>query len=367
MLIFFFATETACFSPQLLDFHIRDFHALLFIFVSESFAWSQYKNIFRLLDEIGASSALTDWKQSSLYSRSGVEVDSPVFQTKPRLPTPLGQFVHTLPTFAHLPVADRLSLWRLAPAIAAYQRDYARYDGLSAAELLRPVSPRLYRDFLAPLLLATLFAPPEALSAAVTVGAFDFLALGTQANFDVRWCRGAIADRIMAPLAAAVRRRGGAVLAGRGVTGIRLSPDGRRVAAVLAAPTAPGAAAAAAAAPAPGAAAEEFPADAVVLAVGVRGLQRLLAQVPPPPASRQRHGGGAQWRRERARRECQRAAAGRRREGRRRAAWPRGGRTEGAESSRRAGRRIRDPPHPPPFPFPFPAPPPQLPPLTLGR
>ena len=147
---------------------------------------AQYKNVFRLLDEIGASSALTDWKRSSLYSPQGVEVDSPVFQSRPRLPTPLGQFVHTLTAFARISVPDRLSLWRLAPALAEYQREYERYDGLSAAELMRAagVAPRLYRGFLEPLLLATLFAPPEALSAAVTIGAFDFLVLGSQVDSD---------------------------------------------------------------------------------------------------------------------------------------------------------------------------------------
>jgi uncharacterized protein with NAD-binding domain and iron-sulfur cluster len=144
----------------------------------------QYKNIFRILEEIGATSALTDWQRSSLYSPDGVEVDSPVFQSKPRLPTPLGQFVHTLTAFTRLSVPDRLSLWRLAPALAEYQQEYERYDRLSVAELMRAndVSPRFYRGFLEPLLLATLFAPPEALSAAVTIGAFEFLVLGTQVH-----------------------------------------------------------------------------------------------------------------------------------------------------------------------------------------
>ena len=135
-----------------------------------------------MLEEIGASSALTEWKQSSLYSYNSIEVDSPVFQTKLRLPTPLGQFIHTLSTFTRLSVVDRFSLWRLAPALAEYQHEYERYDDISVAELMRTsgVSPLLYRAFLAPLLLATLFAPPEALSAAVTIGAFDFLVLGSQ-------------------------------------------------------------------------------------------------------------------------------------------------------------------------------------------
>ena len=98
--------------------------------------WYQYANIFKLLSELGiktegADSALTDWSRSSFFSSNGREVDSVVFQEKLRLPTPLGQFVHTLPTFERLSIADRLSLWRLAFALVDYQSDYERYEILS--------------------------------------------------------------------------------------------------------------------------------------------------------------------------------------------------------------------------------------------
>ena len=38
------------------------------------------------------------------------------------------------------------------------------------------------------------------------------LLLGPQANFDVKWCRGTIGERILAPLVADIRKRGGTVL-----------------------------------------------------------------------------------------------------------------------------------------------------------
>jgi uncharacterized protein with NAD-binding domain and iron-sulfur cluster len=149
----------------------------------------KYGNIFKLLKEIGiktegTDSALTGWSTSSFYSGQGREVDSVVFQELLRLPTPLGQFVHTLPTFSRLSIADRLSLWRLAFALVDYQDDYLKYDSMSVADLMKSngVSERLYCDFLEPLLLAMLFAPPESLSAAVIIGTFDFLALGHQVS-----------------------------------------------------------------------------------------------------------------------------------------------------------------------------------------
>ena len=89
-----------------------------------------HENQTRIKTE-GADSALTDWSRSSFFSSNGREVDSVVFQEKLRLPTPLGQFVHTLPTFERLSIADRLSLWRLAFALVDYQSDYERYEILS--------------------------------------------------------------------------------------------------------------------------------------------------------------------------------------------------------------------------------------------
>ena len=84
---------------------------------------------------------------------------------------------------------------------------YARYDRMTARELFRQfgVSQRLYDSFLKPLLLVGLFAPPEELSAAVVLDTFYFYALAHQADFDVCWCKGSVAERIFQPL---INRRG---------------------------------------------------------------------------------------------------------------------------------------------------------------
>lgn len=58
----------------------------------------QYHNIFALLDELGIQDALTDWETSGFWSpEQGLTIEAPVFSSKIRLPTMLGQFVHTLP------------------------------------------------------------------------------------------------------------------------------------------------------------------------------------------------------------------------------------------------------------------------------
>ena len=49
--------------------------------------------------------------------------------------------------------------------------------------------PAVYEEFLKPLLLVALFAPPEELSAGVVLGAFYFYTLAHQSDFDVCWCK----------------------------------------------------------------------------------------------------------------------------------------------------------------------------------
>ena len=82
--------------------------------------WYPYRNIFSLVDELNIQ-PFTHWTQSSQYSPNGLEVcgwwwdvseslticihteyfilhqqvESPIFQIQPRLPTPLGTFVYT--------------------------------------------------------------------------------------------------------------------------------------------------------------------------------------------------------------------------------------------------------------------------------
>ena len=63
----------------------------------------QYHNIFALVRELGIEWPFTDWKTSGFWSPEGLTIEAPVFNALPRLPTMLGQFVHTLPLFRHKP------------------------------------------------------------------------------------------------------------------------------------------------------------------------------------------------------------------------------------------------------------------------
>jgi hypothetical protein len=94
----------------------------------------------------------------------------------------------------------------------------------SARDLFRAagVSARLYRSFLEPVLLVTLFAPPEALSAAAALGALHYFALAHQDDWDVRWCR-----HVCVCGGEGVGRGGAAAQSRRGHTGGRLKAPRR--------------------------------------------------------------------------------------------------------------------------------------------
>jgi uncharacterized protein with NAD-binding domain and iron-sulfur cluster len=109
-----------------------------------------------------------------------MQVESPIFQNLPRLPTPLGSFIHTAPLFRQLPLTDRATAAPLVKPLLEHDLNdmlYNEYDSQSAYELFRAagVSQKLYDKFLAPMLLVTLFAPPTELSAAAALGTFQSL------------------------------------------------------------------------------------------------------------------------------------------------------------------------------------------------
>ena len=85
-----------------------------------------------------------------------------------------------------------------------YKRQvYERYDALDALTLFRQlrISERMITEFLRPLLLVGLCKPPEELSAAVTMELLYYYALAHQDSFDVRWikCK-SIGEQLLAPL-----------------------------------------------------------------------------------------------------------------------------------------------------------------------
>ncbi|CAM6113071.1 unnamed protein product [Calypogeia fissa] len=160
--------------------------------------WYPYKNIFTLVDELGLQ-PFTDWTRSAQYSPAGLEVESPIFQDLPRLPSPLGTFVYT--QFKRLPLLDRLTALPLMYAVIDFDNSefaWKKYDTRTARELFREAgcSERVYNDAFNPMLLVGLFAPGEQCSAAATVGMLYYFIVAHQADFDVVWCRGTVGEDI---------------------------------------------------------------------------------------------------------------------------------------------------------------------------
>eukprot|EP00741_Cyanophora_paradoxa_P008367 tig00001302_g8094.t1 len=221
--------------------------------------WHQYHNIFRLVEELGLD-PFTGYAEQGQYSPRGLEAVWPVFREQPQLPAPLGSLAHT--RFLNLPWAERASALPLVLPVLDFDNSdeaWRRYDKLSARELFRRwgVSRRLYREAFEPMLLTGLFAPGENCSAAAAIGMAYFFVLNHQNSFDVRWCRGTVGERIFAPWIARLEKRGVRTLFGSPVSDLRV--EGRRATGVVLADG------------------SVLDADAVVFAVGISGLQRIVA------------------------------------------------------------------------------------------
>ena len=220
--------------------------------------WYPYKNIFSLVNELNLN-PFTTWTRSSQYSPAGLEVESPIFQDLPRLPTPLGTFIYT--KFKRLPLIDRLSALPLLYAVVDFDNSDAawrRYDYVTARELFKQfgVSARLYREAFEPMLLVGLFAPGEQCSAAATLGMLYYFILAHQPDFDVVWCRGTVGEKIFRPWVEKIETTGGKILVNQRVTD--LITDGDRVTGVVCGD-------------------EVFDADAVVFSVGITGMKKIVS------------------------------------------------------------------------------------------
>ncbi|MEM6521163.1 MAG: FAD-dependent oxidoreductase [Cyanobacteria bacterium P01_C01_bin.70] len=224
--------------------------------------WYPYRNIFALTDELGIQ-PFTPYTRSSQYSPHGLEVESPLFQMEPYLPSPLGTFLYT--DFKRLPLSDRFSALPLLYSVVDFDNSddaWKRYDRLSARELFRQygVSERLYTDAFEPMLLVGLFAPGEQCSAAATLGMLYYFILAHQPDFDVRWCRGTVGEQIFQPWTQAIEQAGGKILANHRVTDV-IEGEGDRLTGVVCGD-------------------EVFEADAVIFAVGITGLKKIVASSP---------------------------------------------------------------------------------------
>ncbi|MEQ8971623.1 MAG: FAD-dependent oxidoreductase [Coleofasciculus sp. C1-SOL-03] len=221
--------------------------------------WYPYRNIFRLVNELGLQ-PFTPFTHSSQYSPAGLEVESPLFQNEFPLPTPLGTFLY--PNFRRLPLIDRLSALPLLYALIDFDNSdqaWRRYDQVTARELFKQfgVSARLYRDSFEPMLLVGLFAPGEQCSAAAALGMLYYFILAHQPNFDVVWCRGTVAEMIFKPWVERIEKAGGRVLTNKRVNDILLDDRGKAKAVVCGE--------------------DIFEADAVIFAVSVNGMKKIVS------------------------------------------------------------------------------------------
>jgi len=236
--------------------------------------WKDYPNIEAVMEEVGVDvkEVLSEFTESAFYGPDGLEATAPVFSNSefPQLPSPLGQVVASFSRFKRLPVADRLTMVGLLYAMLDFTRDektFEAYDRMSAHELFvrMKVSERLVNDFIRPTLLVGLFKPPEELSAAVAMELLYYYALAHQDSFDVRWMKkGTIQETLVCPLAKQLQAggvdvRGGCratelVLEGGRATAVRFSQNGKDD--------------------------ELSNLDAVVLALGAKGMSGLMRGSP---------------------------------------------------------------------------------------
>lgn len=221
--------------------------------------WYPYHNIFSLVRDLGLA-PFTPFTRSSQYSPAGLEVESPLFQKEPPLPTPLGTFLYT--RFKRLPLIDRLSALPLLYAVIDFDncdRAWQRYDKVTARELFKQfgVSARLYKESFEPMLLVGLFAPGEQCSAAAALGMLYYFILAHQPNFDVVWCRGTVGEKIFQPWVEKIEEIGGKVLTNKRVNDILLDETGKAKSVVCDG--------------------DFFEADAVILSVSVNGVKKIVA------------------------------------------------------------------------------------------
>ncbi len=221
--------------------------------------WYPYRNIFSKVKELGLE-PFTRFTRSSQYSPAGLEVESPIFQDEPRLPSPLGTFIYT--KFKRLPLSDRLSALPLLYSVVDFDNSpeaWQRYDKITARELFRQygVSERLYKESFEPMLLVGLFAPGEQCSAAAALGMLYYFILAHQPDFDVVWCRGTVGEKIFKPWITQIEKAGGKVLTNKRVSDIVVDETGKATGVKCGD--------------------EFFPADAVLSGVSITGMKKIVA------------------------------------------------------------------------------------------
>eukprot|EP00978_Attheya_sp_CCMP212_P019741 scaffold55632_cov56-Attheya_sp.AAC.3 len=212
--------------------------------------WREYKNTFALMEHrigLNLNDILTPFTPSILVSKNGQVAVAPVLKTdddddndsdeddarssSPRgtvppdpmnlimnaaspmklladlLPPPLDLAVlaQLSPTSPVTPL-DRISGIGLLGAWADFGPEdpisWERYDSISAEKLFKTyagLTDSLYDEFVSPLLHVLPMTPGYDCSAAAALSCFHVFALQSKGAFDVKWCRGGIAERIFNP------------------------------------------------------------------------------------------------------------------------------------------------------------------------
>jgi uncharacterized protein with NAD-binding domain and iron-sulfur cluster len=241
--------------------------------------WYDYPNINRLCDELEIQ-PFTDFLTSGFWAKgkgdrlAELVTEAPVFSSKPQLPTILGQFFYTAPLFYNkISFADRLTIipWLYDVInIAKDQSTYEQYDRMTAREMFKRagVSDAAYNYFLKPTLAVGLFAPPEELSAAVTLELLCFYALNSQNAFDVKWCKGPVTRKIFTPLVNRIGNQGGIIQGKTFVTKVNVENESSvTIEAMIAGKNGKSAK-------------KVYTADAVIFALSISGMKKIIANSP---------------------------------------------------------------------------------------
>jgi len=189
--------------------------------------WDEYKNIFRLVEELGLEGVFTDYALQGQYSPRGLEAVWPIYRNEMQLPTGLGQALFT--RFNNLGPAD---LATAAPLVAAFseilvsEEAFDKYDQMSFQDLCKKlgVSRKLYDEVFEPMILTGLFAPGAQCSAAAALGMAYFFVLKSQNSFDVRWCRGNVGELIFRPWVERMEAAGVQTMPNTRVADLRVDP-----------------------------------------------------------------------------------------------------------------------------------------------
>ena len=264
--------------------------------------WREYRNTFDIMNAIegvDVDEVLGDFSPSVLRSKNGKVAVAPVLLKEDdeggsgdrlgrnfseetfrrfiaaNLPPPLDLLVlakldnsKTKGDDSKLNPADLISGLGLLGAWADFEQEsrtsWENYDTQPASLLFEKagITDALLYELVSPLLHVLPMCPAYDCSAAAALSCFHVFALQSRGAFDVRWCRGSIAEKIFGPWQTQLERRGVVITGGARVSSIEKNEGGRYAVGL---------------ASALGDLGNTIECDAVVLAVGATSAGKLAA------------------------------------------------------------------------------------------